>query len=175
MRITASLLAVLFMFFLVGCKPPAPAPGPQTGESTVSQKGEGFTIPGIGNTTSPIALSDYKGQVVLLDFWATWCPPCRYELPTLSRLQAELKDKGFTIIGMTVDEGDADQIAAAVKNLNPQYPTGRADEKVQAAYGGIRAIPTKFLLDRNGNIKQSYLGVVAEDKLKSDIEPLLAR
>ncbi len=175
MRILASLLAVLFMFTLAGCKPPAPAPGPQAGQPAVPQKGEGFTIPGIGSNAPPIALSDYKGKVVLLDFWATWCPPCRYELPTLNRLQAELKDKGFSIIGMSVDEGEADQIAAAVKNLNLQYPVGRADEKVQAAYGGIRAIPTKFLLDRSGNIKHSYMGVVPEEQLRSDIAPLLAQ
>ena len=132
-----------------------------------------FSIPNLADPSSEISLSAFKNQVVLLDFWATWCPPCRSELPALSALYEELKDDGFVLIGMTVDQGNAEKVAALVKPFNLTYPLGLAGGDVQKAYGGIRAVPTKILIDKEGAVRQRYVGVVSEEKLKKDIQTLL--
>ena len=92
-------LSIAFlMALLVGCTPQGPAPerGAAVTEGTVP--GADFSIPSLANPGEQLSLASYKGQVVLLDFWATWCPPCRSELPELNRLYGELKDKGFVIV-----------------------------------------------------------------------------
>jgi thiol-disulfide isomerase/thioredoxin len=134
-----------------------------------------FSIPSLTDSVSgSISLDDYSGQVVLLDFWATWCPPCRYELPALNKLYAELKGQGFTLIGMTVDKGDVATVAPKVSSFELNYPVGLAGADVQAMYGGIRAVPTKILLDRTGAVQETLVGVVPEEELRAKIEQLLA-
>ena len=133
-----------------------------------------FTLPllsGQGNLT----LSEQKGKVVLLDFWATWCPPCRYELPALNKLYGELKDQGLLVVGMTVDRGSPASIKGAVDKFQLTYPVTLADEQVQSTFGGIRAVPTKFLINRKGEIAQTYLGVVPERQLREEIMAALAQ
>ncbi len=157
---------------MAGCAPrEEPKETVSGGESRPSAE---FRIPATGGGEGEITLSSYKGKVVLLDFWATWCPPCRYELPHLNQLQAEFKDKGFSVVGLSVDQGDPAEIAEAIKRMGLQYPVGLAGPEVQAAYGGIRAIPTKFLLDKTGAIRKHYLGVVDPEQLRADINALLA-
>ena len=84
-----------------------------------------------------------------------------------------MKGKGFAIIGMTVDQGDRKDIDQAVKKFELSYPVALADSSVQEAYGGIRAVPTKFLLDKKGSIRAHYEGVVDENRLRADVESLL--
>ena len=136
--------------------------------------GADFSIPNLANPGERLSLAAYKGQVVLLDFWATWCPPCKAELPALNRLYDKLKAKGFVMVGMTVDSGSEAEVAEAVRRFKLSYPVGLAGEDVQRAYGGIRAVPTKFLLDKKGGVAKQYLGVVPEQQLRADIEVLLA-
>lgn len=176
MKNLGGLITWAMLLFLAGCTPPAeepPAGGAAPGTGAAGGAGSDFSIPSLG-APGQIALSSYKGQVVLLDFWATWCPPCRAELPGLNRLYQELSGKGFTLIGMTVDQDSQDEVAQAVGHFNLSYPVGLAGPEVQAAYGGIRAVPTKFLLDRNGNVRKHYVGMVREPELRADIEALLA-
>ncbi len=161
---------------LAGCKPKIgdfKLPERKPGATPVAPAAD-FTMPALGGVlTDQIKLSDYRGQVVLLDFWATWCPPCRSELPQLNQLYNELKDRGFTIIGMTVDRGEQSAVAAKVQPFGLLYPVGWADAGVQQKFGGIRAVPTKFLLDAGGAIRQQYLGVAPMETLRADIDKLL--
>jgi thiol-disulfide isomerase/thioredoxin len=168
--------AVMCIVALSGCGPVQQMPGtPGAGAPATTAGGSApaFVIPSIAGS-GDIALAAYQGQVVLLDFWATWCPPCRSELPALNRMYGELKDKGFALIGMTVDQGPQAQVAQAAKRFNLSYPVGVAGPDVQAAYGGIRAVPTKFLLDKKGAVYKRYMGVVPESQIRADIETLLA-
>ena len=159
---------------LAGCEPPGrgkktePSPMPTGPTASV------FSIPSLKTKDEKIDLESFKGQVVLLDFWATWCPPCRSELPALGRLYEELKGQGFVLVGMTVDQGSAEQVADAVGRFSLPYPVGLAGPEIQEAYGGIRAVPTKFLLDAKGTVRQRYLGVVPDKQLRVDIAALLA-
>ena len=173
-------LIVMSVVFLSGCRPPvapetpapeapdaaAPAPAPAASRD--------FDIPSLSVDGGTIALASHKGKVVLLDFWATWCPPCRYELPALMKLYADLKDRDFVLIGMTVDQGSLEKVQADVAKFSLTYPVGLAGPDVQAAYGGIRAVPTKFLLGKDGSIIETFIGLVPEEELRSKIEGALA-
>ncbi|MFH0952697.1 MAG: TlpA disulfide reductase family protein [Verrucomicrobiota bacterium] len=176
MNTRAGLIVVLAALSLAGCMPPserAPSEGEAPGAGAPGPAAADFSIPSLG-APGLVSLSSYRGQVVLLDFWATWCPPCRHELPALERMHKDLSGRGFTLIGMNVDQGSPSEVAEAASRFNLSYPLGLAGPEVQAAYGGIRAVPTKFLLDRNGNVRKHYVGVVPERELRADIESLLA-
>lgn len=133
-----------------------------------------FSLPHLSDPAQTISLEALKGKVVLIDFWATWCGPCRYEIPTLNALYEEYRDRGFELIGMTVDRGQIAAVAASASKLGLSYPVVWADEPVQADFGGIRVVPTKFLLDKEGNVRKRYEGVVPEEVLRNDIDSLLA-
>ena len=170
---TKRWMALLIVLSIAGCSPRPASREDRPALIEETYKASGFSIPALDGSGGNISLADYQGQVVLLDFWATWCPPCRVELPVLNKLHAEYKDRGFTVIGMTVDEGAAAEVQKAVSRFPLSYPVGLAGEEARAVYGGIRAVPTKFLLDREGNIRQHYEGVVPESVLRADVESLL--
>ena len=168
----ALIIAVGFSLLGAGCFPVQP---PEKTEEAQPEAAVpvSFIIPGVNQERKEIDLASFKGQVVLLDFWATWCLPCKWELSSLNVLYRELKDKGFAVVGMTVDLGTLAEVTEAVSRFDLAFPAGLAGEEVQALYGGIRAIPTLFLVDRNGIVRKKYLGVTSDSQLRSDIEPLL--
>lgn len=180
-NVTSSITIFLVTLFFIGllslgsCRP-----APRVRESlppAAESKGypvKGFSVPHLADPAQTISLDDLKGKVVLIDFWATWCGPCRYEIPTLNALYEKYQDRGFELIGMTVDRGQVSQVAASATKLGLRYPVVWADEQVQMAFGGIRVVPTKFLLDKEGNVRKRYEGVVPEEVLQNDIDSLLA-
>lgn len=119
-----------------------------------------------------VKLSDYSGKVVIVNFWATWCPPCRAELPEFVRFYNENKKKGVEIIGIALSSRKAD-VDAMVKEYGMSYPVCLSDGKAEAAYGGIRAIPTTFIIDRKGNISTSRKGMMGYKDLEEAVKKLL--
>ena len=110
-----------------------------------------------------VSLSDYKGKVVLLNFWATWCPPCRVEMPSMETLYHHFKDQGFEILAVNLGE-DAAHVQQFMDNNNHTFPVLLdRDEKVGALYG-IRAIPTSYIIDRSGKIVGSLSGAIYWDR-----------
>jgi len=105
-----------------------------------------------------VNLDGYKGKVVLLNFWATWCGPCRAEIPGLIELQTVYKDS-LQIIGMTVDVDDENELRAVVKDESINYPVLIAPPEVRMAYGGITALPTVFVINREGKVVQKHVGL----------------
>ena len=120
-----------------------------------------------------VKLSDFKGKVVILDFWATWCPPCRAEIPGFIALQKQYAARGLTVVGVSLDTDGASVVKAFVKRAGMNYPIVIGDEKIASDYGGITAIPTTFVLDRNGNIVTSHQGYASQVVFESEIRPLL--
>lgn len=171
-RIVFVLLGGLLGF--AGCRPRERAPSPSTLQPAEAPTAQVFQVPSLNSPGEQLDLQSFRGQVVLLDFWATWCPPCRSELPALERLYQDLKEQGFMLIGLSVDRGSVERVREAVSRFSLSYPQGLAGPEIQQAYGGIRAVPTKFLLDRKGNVRQRYLGVVPDQQLRADIAALLA-
>jgi thiol-disulfide isomerase/thioredoxin len=115
----------------------------------------------------PLTLADSHGKVILLNFWATWCGPCREEIPDLIELQRKYKDR-LQIIGISVDDDDASAVKKVVDATGINYPVAMASAEVRMAYGGIGALPTSFVLDSEGRVVQKHEGL--RDPLLYEIE-----
>jgi thiol-disulfide isomerase/thioredoxin len=121
----------------------------------------------------PVKLSDFKGKVIILDFWATWCPPCRAEIPGFVAIQKKYADKGFTMIGVSLDQQGPSVVKSFMHSFGMNYPVVMGTPKVVLDYGGITAIPTTFVIDRQGNVVTVYEGLTDQATFESVIGPLL--
>jgi peroxiredoxin len=121
-----------------------------------------------------ISLSDFKGKVVVLDFWATWCPPCVKEIPHFIELYKQYKDQGFAMVGISVDREGISVVKSFTRKYQINYPILMTDGQVQKAYGGIPSIPTTFVIDSAGNIRRKYVGYRDKAVFEADIKALLA-
>ncbi len=115
-----------------------------------------FTVPGL--TGGRIALRDLRGKAVFLNFWATWCPPCKQEMPSMERLYRRYKDRGFTVFAVSIDTADAATVARFVKKLSLTFPIGLDPKMDVANRYTVRALPSSFLLDRNGTMVAVAMG-----------------
>ena len=120
-----------------------------------------------------VSSADFKGKIVVVDFWATWCPPCRAEIPGYIELQKKYADKGVVIVGISVDEDGVKAVAPFAKAAGMNYKVLLFNDDVVAAFGGIEGIPTTFLIDREGNIRDKKVGMVEEADYEKRILELL--
>src|SRR5690348_8172936 len=120
----------------------------------------------------PLRLGEYKGKVILLNFWATWCGPCRAEIPDLIALQQKYKGQ-LQIIGLIVDDDDADLIKRVVAKTQINYPVAISSSEVRKQYGGIAALPTSFVLDAQGRVVQKHEGLRDPVLYETEIRALL--
>ncbi len=118
-------------------------------------------------------LSDYKGKVVMLDFWATWCGPCRIEIPGFVELQKRYRDQGFSIIGISMDDGP-EVVREFYQQFKMNYPVALGDDKTGELYGGIFGMPTTFLIGRDGRIYAKHVGAMELEVFEQEIKTLLA-
>jgi len=121
-----------------------------------------------------VRLSDFKGKVVILDFWATWCGPCRAEIPEFVKLQSKYKDKGLAIVGLSLDSDGESVVAPFARKHDINYTMLLANDGTARLYGGVNAIPTTFILDRQGRIVKKFIGVMPRETFEQAIQPLLA-
>ncbi|MEK6582276.1 MAG: TlpA disulfide reductase family protein [Nitrospirota bacterium] len=131
-----------------------------------------FTLKGIDGNT--ISLADYKGKVVMVEFWATWCPPCKELTPILEKIHKKYKDKGFIILALvSEDEGEA-AIRSFIKEYGITYPVLLADQETMRHYG-ISSIPVTFIINKEGRVVTIHMGNTQGimQKLTSEIERLL--
>lgn len=120
-----------------------------------------------------IRSSDFKGKVVILDFWATWCPPCREEIPGFIALQQEYQKKGLVVIGASEDQDGPDIVKKFMKEIGINYTVVMADDKTVKTFGEIEALPTTFIIDRNGQIVNQHVGAADKEEFEKEIKPLL--
>ena len=119
------------------------------------------------------SLEEQRGKVVLVNFWATWCPPCRVETPALVDLHAKYADRGFTIAGISMDEEPQDTVPAFVNEYGIPYPILTPTDQL-SLMDRVEALPTSILIDKSGRIARTYVGLVTEIGLSDDVEALLS-
>jgi len=115
-----------------------------------------------------VSLKDFADKVMVVDFWATWCGPCREEIPHLNKLYENYRGKGLVVVGISMDAEGPEVVKQFAKELRMEYPVVMGDENVQQDFGGIVGLPTTFIIDRKGNIVKKYTGY--QPAIMQDIE-----
>ena len=138
-------------------------------------KGEGvanfdFTLKDPSGGT--IRMADYKGKVVLLNFWGTWCPPCRREIPDLMDVQAAHADRGFVVLGVAFED-TAEAVKSYAAEMKINYPLAMAQPDFEDAYGPVYGLPISLFIARDGSICRKHFGQVTKERVEQEIKSLL--
>ncbi|HYA26086.1 MAG TPA: TlpA disulfide reductase family protein [Terriglobales bacterium] len=131
-----------------------------------------FTLQSLDGRT--VHLSDYRGKAVLLNFWATWCAPCKIEMPWFVELQKEYGPEGLQIVGVAMDDASPKEIADFAKEMGVNYPVLIGKEAVGDAYGGVQFLPESFYIDRNGKVLDKAFGLKGRGEIEVNIKKIIA-
>jgi peroxiredoxin len=121
-----------------------------------------------------VKLSDFRGQAVLLNFWATWCPPCKIEMPWFVDIQKEYGKDGLVVLGVAMDDTESAKIAAFASEMGVNYQVLLGTDQVSDDYGDVRSLPTTFYIDRNGNIVSKAVGLLGRQEIENDVKKALS-
>jgi peroxiredoxin len=154
-------------------RPPAPAASLSGSNAAIKGKdAPDFQLKGLDGRT--LRLSELRGKAVLLNFWATWCPPCKIEIPWFVELQKQYGPQGLEIVGVAMDEGHPrDAIARFAQDMGVNYTMLLGDDKVADAYGGVEALPTTFYIGRDGKVVSRVFGLVSHRDVEENIRAAL--
>jgi thiol-disulfide isomerase/thioredoxin len=130
-----------------------------------------FTVRTLDGRT--VRLSDLRGRPVIVDFWATWCAPCRASMPLLDRMQSRFASRGLVIVGLSVDDTPAQSVRDFVQRLGVHFPIAMASEGLIEDYGPVRSIPTTIFIDRQGRIVRRVVGYVDHETLEGFVREIL--
>ena len=154
----------------------APRKGSGSAEEAPSLRGKaapGFALVDLNNGKK-VSLSDYKGRAVVVNFWATWCAPCKLEMPWFEEFHKQYASQGFEILGIAEDDAGKDEIAKAVRKIGVTYPILLTDGKVAPAYGGVDFLPMTFYVDRAGTVSAETAGLASKDEVEANIKKIVA-
>lgn len=182
---TGITLAIVLAFFVVNNSESEPAEGPYppnyiSGDRTKLKMAPDFALEStekenpVSTENKIVKLSDYRNKVVLIDFWATWCPPCRKSIPDLIELKKEFAHDGFEILGISLDQDESKpQILPLMKQMGINYPVLFGNSQITELYGGVQYIPTTFLINKEGKIVATFNGLVPKETLANKIKDAL--
>jgi thiol-disulfide isomerase/thioredoxin len=122
-----------------------------------------------------VRLSDYRGKVVVINFWATWCPPCRAEMPELVRLQREHAKQGLQIIGITYPPENKDRVRRFARSLKVNYPIILGTRQIKARFSSDETLPLTIVIDRDGKVTDIISGILLREEFDEKIKPLLMK
>ncbi len=120
-----------------------------------------------------VHLSDYRGKVVLLNFWATWCAPCKIEIPWFVEFQQKYQNQDFEVLGVSMDEDGWDSVRPYMAAHKLNYPVMIGGDAIDRMFGGVDDLPTSFLVDRNGSVVKKHIGLISKDTWEDEITTLL--
>ncbi len=173
-----AVACVMVLWLAAACSRPAAAPTPATaatparsaGPAAVGQQAPEFALP---TTSGGMArLSDYRGKVVIVNLWATWCGPCRMEVPELVAAYERYQERGFTVLAINQGE-PLDLVAAFAGEFGMRFPVLLDEQARMRASYPYRGIPTSFIVDREGVVRKIWVGTMPEEAITQLVEPLL--
>lgn len=122
-----------------------------------------------------VKLSDYKGKVVLLNFWATWCGPCKVEIPWFVDLENKYKNSGFAVLGISMDDDGWKSVRTYMEQKHVNYRVVLGDDSTASKYGGIESLPQTLLIDREGRIAAKHVGLTSKSNYEDGIVELIRK
>ena len=164
-------VAAVGSFFLFHSSTPRAARAESVRPATERKPAPDFALKDINGQT--VHLSDYKGKVVILDFWATWCGPCRMEIPWFIELQRQDKDRGLEVLGVSMDDNGWADVKPFLSEMKVNDRVVIGDDKTAETYGGVDSLPTTFLIDREGKIAVVHIGLANRKDIEDGVEQLL--
>ena len=158
--------AAALTVFLTSCSTSQKAEAPRERKAAPE-----FTL--ADQTGKQVKLSDFKGKVVLLNFWATWCGPCKVEIPWFIEFQKTYENKDLVILGVSLDEDGWTSVKPYMDEKKMNYRVLAGNDDVAKNYGGVESLPTTFLIDKEGRIAATHVGLISKSAYKKEIEGLL--
>lgn len=158
-------------FILLACLPFLATPAARGADSLLNKKAPVFSRKDL--TGRKLDIARFKGKVVLLNFWATWCAPCQLEMPRFAAWQKQYGPQGFQVIGISMDDSPA-LARKLYRKLKLSYPVAMGDEELGELYGGVMGLPLTWLIDRDGVVRAQFQGETDLNIIEMQIKPLLA-
>jgi peroxiredoxin len=169
MMLAAVVVVAGYLVFGRGESQASNAIRPSLPASAMAGMAPSFTLTNLDGKA--VSLADFRGKVVVLDFWATWCPPCKREIPDFVDLQKTYGSRGVQIIGIALDEPE--KVRAFARQNGMKYPVLLGSDEIALRYGGIEGIPTTFILDKSGKIVNRFEGFRPRQVFETAITQLL--
>lgn len=170
-RIQAAAAALALALVVAGCSRPSNAPTSELKPETQRKPAPNFSLKDADG--KPVNLTDFRGKVVLVNFWATWCGPCEAEIPWFIEFEQKYKDRGFAVLGVSMDDDGWKSVRPFVASHKINYRIVIGSEVVSQQFGEINALPTSFVLDRQGRIATSHEGLIDKVDYQNEIVKLL--
>lgn len=162
----ALVVLVLIAAFWSSQSPPTPWI-----ETQSSDPAPRFTLETLDGDT--FRMAEHENEVVVVNFWATWCPPCRKEIPEFMKLQQSMGDDGVQVVGISLDQGGPDPVRRFATNMDINYPIGIDDGHIASAFGGVQSLPTTYIIGPDGQIRGHIPGLATAEMLRPGLQTLL--